>query len=108
MTYNRADNLTKKGADANPNGRPKGSVNRTTSIRQALHNLAVNDSEQSLEEFCKFIKETEPVEFFKAWVKLAPQKIESDNNHNYNIALSQSDIEVIKKAIGVVDVPKIR
>jgi hypothetical protein len=90
----------KTGKDANPNGRPKGSITRTTSIRQALNNLALNDKEQSLEDFCKFIKETEPVEFFKAWIKLAPQKIESDNKHDININLTDNDISILKRLTG--------
>jgi hypothetical protein len=95
MTYNRADNLTKKGKDANPNGRPKGSLSRTTCIRKALQNIALDESKQSLEEFCQFIKETEPVEFFKAWIKLAPQKIESDNKHI--IELSETDKAIFQR-----------
>jgi hypothetical protein len=81
MTFNCADNLTKKGAAANPNGRPKGSITRSTCIRRALENLALDDSEQSLEDFCRFIKKNEPVEFFKALVRLAPAKLDIDANH---------------------------
>jgi hypothetical protein len=75
MVYNRADNLKKRGADANPNGRPKGSVNRTTSIREALKNIALDESGETLEEFCQKIKKNEPLEFFKALIRLEPQAL---------------------------------
>jgi hypothetical protein len=65
----------KTGKDANPNGRPKGSINRTTSIREALRSIALDESEETLEQFCKKIKQTEPIEFFKALVKLEPQSL---------------------------------
>ena len=77
------------------NGRPKGAISRTTCIRKALENIALDDSEESLDEFCKFIKKTEPVEFFKAWLKLAPQKIESDNKHT--IELSETDKAIFQR-----------
>lgn len=90
-------NPEKKGAAANPNGRPKGKT-RTTCIREALKNIAIDDSEQSLEDFCRFIKKTEPVEFFKAWIKLSPQKIESDNRHT--VEISDADKLIIQRLIG--------
>lgn len=70
------------------NGRPKGSITRTTCIRKALENLALDDNEQSIEEFCKFIKKTEPVEFFKALVKLAPSKIDLEAKGDMNLQVT--------------------
>jgi hypothetical protein len=99
MTYNRADNLTKKGADANPNGRPKGSKTRTTCIRQALEAIALDDSEQSLEDFCKQIKTTEPVEFFKALVKLAPAKLDIESKGKMNLEVTFITAESLKNDI---------
>jgi len=81
-------NPEKTGAAANPNGRPKGSKTRTTCIRQALEAIALDDSEQSLEDFCKQIKTTEPVEFFKALVKLAPSKIDLDTKGKMNLEVT--------------------
>jgi hypothetical protein len=102
MTYNRADNLTKKGADANPNGRPKGAVTRTTCIRKALEAIALDDSEQSLEDFCKQIKKNEPVEFFKALVKLAPAKLDIESKGKMNLEVTFVTAESPKSDI-VID-----
>ena len=69
------------------NGRPKGK-SRTTCIRQALEAIALDDSEQSLEEFCKQIKTNEPVEFFKALVKLAPSKLDIESKGKMNLEVT--------------------
>lgn len=84
-------NPEKKGAAANPNGRPRGKT-RTTCIRDALESIALDDSEQSLEDFCKMIKKTEPIEFFKALVKLAPQKMSVDAKTQTTHTLSDNEL----------------
>ena len=93
----------KTGKDANPNGRPKGSISRTTCIRKALENLALDDNEQSIEEFCKFIKKTEPVEFFKALVKLAPSKIDLEAKGDLNLKVTFVDADKVDKDIITID-----
>ena len=98
MTYNRADNLTKKGADANPNGRPKGAITRTTDIRRAIYNIFDNKENETLEDYLTKIKKDEPVEFMKIMAKLAPQKIESDTKHT--IELSDADKLIIQRLTG--------
>lgn len=83
-------NQTSFSSDYQPekNGRPKGAITRTTCIRKALEAIALDDSEQSLEDFCKQIKTNEPVEFFKALVKLAPSKIDLDTKGKMNLEVT--------------------
>ncbi|NBP03267.1 MAG: hypothetical protein EBU90_24920, partial [Proteobacteria bacterium] len=65
----------KKGAAANPNGRPKGQ-SRTTCIRQAIKNIFENEKNESLEDYLANIKKNEPVEFMKVMAKLAPKELD--------------------------------
>ena len=81
------------------NGRPKGQA-RTTCIRKAIFNIFDDPQNESLESFLQNLKTSEPVEFMKVMTRLAPQKIESDNNHNHNITLSESDVRIVQRLIG--------
>lgn len=101
MKFNPADNLKKKGAAANPNGRPKGKA-RTTCIREAIENIFKDEKNESLEQFMQALKKAEPVEFVKVMARLAPQKINSHNTHSID-SLSESDSKLLNRALGGKD-----